>query len=50
MPDGRSGVLGVTAVPHVEEEPGSGFGTARNPASLLGLAALGDDMLWNSAT
>lgn len=34
----------------VEEEPGSGFETARSPAPAPDLDALENHMLWNSAT
>lgn len=47
---GQSGGHGMTAAQHVEEGPGPGFGTARNPALLPGLVALVNDMQWNCAT
>lgn len=40
----------MTAAQHVAEGPGLGFGIARNTALLPGLAALVNDMQWNSVT
>ena len=50
MVDGPSSGPGEHVVLLVEEEPGSGFETARSPAPPPDLDALENHMLWNSAT